>query len=119
VSALRYTLIGGPNSGLEYLSEEKSKRLDGCGSQAASFARQGEAIRNRNRKTAASYARFGRSEGTDPAGAFPVHPAPTPLERGYSRDCSSPSRVQSLLPPGKGARNQSRILAALGQPRRH
>jgi predicted RNase H-like nuclease len=70
-----------PNSGLEYLSEEKSKRLDGRGSQAASFAGQGEAIRNRNRKTAASYARFGRSEGTDPAGAFPVHPAPTPLER--------------------------------------
>jgi len=75
-----------PNSGLEYLSEEKSKRLDGRGSEAASFARQGEAIRDRNRKTAASHARFSRSEGTDPAGAFPVHPAPTSLERGYSRD---------------------------------
>ena len=79
------------------MSEEKSERLDGRGSEAASFAREGQVIRYVNRKTTTSHARFGGPEGTDPASAVQVHPAPTRLETGYSRDRSFPSRVESLF----------------------
>ena len=81
------------------MREEKSERLDRRGSEAASFTREGAVIRYGNRKTTTSHARFGGSEGTDTAGAFPVHPAPTPLERGLLEGGSCPSGVESLLPP--------------------
>ena len=83
VSAVALYFDGFPNSRLEHVSEAKSKRLDRRGSEAASFAREGAVIRDGNRKAAASHARVGGSEGTDTAGALPVHPAPTSLEGGY------------------------------------
>lgn len=96
MSVVALYFAGFPNSGLEHVSEAKSKRLDRRGGEAASFTREGAVIRDGNRKTTPSHARVGGSEGTDTAGTFPVHPAPTTLERGHSPKVRSQAEWISL-----------------------